>query len=59
MQQFRERPENGLAFLILFLDLRFKKKMNVIGHDAGGIKLIAALVVTKQKAFQHEVSRFW
>ena len=31
--------------------------MNVIRHDAGGIKLITALVVAEQKAFQHDISR--
>ena len=50
MQQFNERPEHRLAFLVLLLDLRFKEKVNVIRHDASSVESITVSFMPKKKA---------
>ncbi|HZV34244.1 MAG TPA: hypothetical protein VFB72_06665, partial [Verrucomicrobiae bacterium] len=57
MKQFRKRPKNRFPVLVLFLDLWFEKKMDVIRHDAGSIKLVAPLLMTEQKTFENDVPR--
>ena len=55
VHDFAQQPEDGLAFLVLFFDLRLKEQVNVVGHHAGGVELILEVRVRVEDAFQNDV----
>src|SRR6266704_1264511 len=56
VQDFRERPEDGLALFGLLFDSRFKQQMNVVGHHARRVQLVFPVFVPMQCTAHYNVA---
>src|SRR5436190_17970057 len=56
MKDFSQRPKNRFSLLVLFLDLRLKQQMNVVGHDRRSKQLILTMIMRVENTFQNDIA---